>query len=191
MTIQKELKQVVDILQGYSFRASIKEAIGADIAVIQSKDITDNIFIEFKNVAKIKKREFNQKFFLRQGDVLLSARGKFKAGLIKNISINSVASSSVYILKVNNNIIHPEYLAIILNSTEWQKKLDGISSGAIIKSILKRELEELKIAVPNLNKQKKIVEIFNNYKRQQKLLNQKIFLTNKITNSLINKMLNI
>lgn len=190
MKKQKKLKQVVDILLGYSFRMSLKDIPSGDIAVIQSRDITDNIIVEINNAVKVEKKDFSEKFYLHKNDILLSARGNFKIGIFKEDSAKAIASSSVYVLRLKDDAVYSEYLTIFLNSIEGQRRLNSISSGATIKTILRRELDEIEIVVPSLEKQKKIIEIFENTKKQEKLLNDKIFFTNKIAEGAITKLLN-
>ena len=182
--------QLAEIITGYPFRTSLGELAGDDIMVVQAKDILVGSDINLNNAFKIAHQNFNSKSLLKKGDVVLSVRGKFRASVIKEDINNIIASSSVYVLRITYSGIIPEYLSIYLNSRNGQKQINERISGAVIKTILKSDLANLQIAVPSLEIQNQIIKIYNNNQCQQKLLTQKQFLTNKITEGAINKLLN-
>lgn len=67
----------------------------------------------------------------------------------------------------------PEYLVIYLNSNEGQKKIKERMTGSVIKTILRRDLENIKISIPNKEIQTVIINLFHNNQTQQKLLDRK------------------
>jgi restriction endonuclease S subunit len=102
---------------------------------------------------------------------------------------NIIASSSVYILRLKDKNIMPEYLTIYLNSSDGQKQLTESSTGATIKSIKKNDLENIEIIMPNLEKQKKIIEVYHTNNKLQEALIKKINLIKNINEVVINKLL--
>ncbi len=80
-------------------------------------------------------------------------------------------------------------MAIYLNSIKGQRQLSEQMTGAAIKTILRKDLENLNFEVPALEKQQQIIDIYQNNQKQQQLLKQKIFLTNKISKGAINKLI--
>ncbi|MFH1192579.1 MAG: hypothetical protein V1655_03855 [bacterium] len=59
-----------------------------------------------------------------------------------------------------------------------------------IKTILKKDLEDIIIKIPEFEIQDKIIALYKNSKRQQELLAKKIDLVKNISNSAINNLIN-
>lgn len=116
----------------------------------------------------------SKKHLLKDGDVLFAAKGtKNFAVVFENYNEPSVASTSFFVLRITNEIILPQYLVWMLNNTTTQTLLKGQAIGTAIPSISKRILENLEINVPNIEKQKLILQI-------KKLLNKEKSLKMKI-----------
>ena len=163
--------------------------LDGDVKVIQAKDITYDGEVDLSDLISVSDIGFKSKFFAKKGDNILAARGNPRAGVIKNDTEKTIISTSVYILRLKEKNVNPEYLAVYINSWQGQKLLDERMTGAAIKTILRRDLENIEVPVPSLEKQQEIIDIYRNNQTQQKLLKQKAFLTNKISEGLINKLL--
>lgn len=190
MTSSKLLKNIAEVLPGHSFRSSLKGLLGDKIRVIQAKDINYSSKVDLSDAIIVGDTGFKAKFFTQKDDVILAARGTPRAGVIKFETENTIISTSVYIIRPTDKNINPEYLAIYLNSLKGQKLLGERMTGAAIKTILRRDLENIEVVVPSLEKQKEIIDIYRNNQAQQKLFKQKEFLINKISEGVINKILN-
>lgn len=184
----KFLKDIADIITGYTFRTALKSHAGGLMAVIQAKDISGRYVVK-DNLAKIDLQKYQTKAVIEENDIVISSRGSFKAGIIKGNIANIIASSSVYVLRIKDKNILPEYLAIYLNSVNGQKKIREKMTGSIIKTILRRDLENLKIPIPIKDIQNKIIDLYRNNQAQQKLLTRKKMLINKILESSISNLL--
>jgi len=132
----------------------------------------------------------SSKFLLKPNDVILSGKGHRIFAWAYHSSFGAAIPSSLfYTLKLDSNLILGEYLAYYLNSEKIQSKLKNIGAGATITSIPKRELEQIKIFIPSLKEQAKIVEL-------ARLLDKNIDLSKNIIEKkkilkrgLINKMI--
>ena len=185
----KNLKDIVTVIAGYTFRMALEPQINGLMAVIQSKDVLDNLYINKENLTKIDLHKYQSKALVEENDVIISSRGSFKTNVIKGNTNNIIASSSVYILRLKDKNIIPEYLAVYLNSVEGQKKIRNKITGSVIKTILRKDLENLKIPLPDKNIQKKIINLYKNNQTQQKLLTRKKILINEIVESSISNFL--
>ncbi|MEA3450118.1 MAG: restriction endonuclease subunit S [Patescibacteria group bacterium] len=184
------INQIAEISTGFPFRSSINNVLGDEVKVIQAKDIKTGILVDLDNLISVEDQNFQQRFYVKKDDVLLSARGIFHASVVCGEVENVIASFSVYILRVASKKVKPEYLAIFFNSMYGQKVLSERSIGAAIRTILRRHLEDMIITVPSLEKQQQIIDIYKNNQKQQIFLKQKAFLTDKISQGAINKILN-
>jgi len=116
----------------------------------------------------------SKKHFLKDRDVLFAAKGtKNFATVFENHNEPSVASTSFFVLRPTDKKVLPQYLAWFLNSNATQTLLKGQAIGTSIPSISKQVLENLEIAVPNIETQKAILQI-TQLRNKEKALKQEI-----------------
>ena len=60
------------------------------------------------------------------------------------------------------------------------------ATGVVISTILKKDLENIVITIPTIETQKKIIDLYQNNKKIEKLLEKKKTLINKISQDIIN-----
>ena len=82
----------------------------------------------------------------------------------------------------------PEYVSHYLNSDKGQSDLSEIVSGSYIGAILRKDLEDIEIPVPSMQKQKIIVNLYHNIQEQQKIVDREIEIKSNIINSLFRKV---
>lgn len=185
----KKLKNITEIILGYTFRESIVQNKYGNYSVILAKDINSGAPLEPSNLSKISLNTANPTALIKPNDILLSSRGVFKAAVFSDNTTNIIAASSVFILRPTTKDILPQYLAILLNSTIGQTKIQKIITGSSIKTILKSDLENIDIELPPLENQKTIIEIIKNLNHQEKILEEKISLNKKLTKSILQTLL--
>ncbi len=129
-----------------------------------------------------------EKHLLKKGDVLFAAKGsKNFAALYDNEKVPAVASTSFFVIRINDNNVLPGYLTWFLNHQRIRNLLKGQARGSSIASISKSVLSELEIPVPNIQKQELILKIFNIRNKEKNLKQQIENLREKeIQNLLIN-----
>lgn len=186
----KQLNEIAEIILGYTFRNSLKLQEDGNAFVVQARNVSEDIIIKNDDLLKINLENNRAKSFAQNNDVVLASRGIFKTSVVKSNSNNLIASASVYLLRLKTTKVIPEYLSIYLNSDFVQKKINEKITGAVIKSLLKKDVAEIEVIVPGLEDQKKIINIYFNNLEQKKLLNKKIELTNQINKGAINKLIN-
>ena len=181
-----------------------------EIAKIQfglhSSDIeTEGTFkyIQVKNFSEL--NEFNldecncinlkfneQSHLLEDGNVLFVGKGLRNFAWTYRRELGSaVASSIFFVLKVNSNIVLPDYLTTVLNSTKYQNLFQQLGAGSSIPSIRKSEFEAITIDIPTFEVQKKIVAIKKNHSEDLALSKQIISEKEKLFNGIINKLINV
>lgn len=190
MNTKETIKNIAEVITGYTFRSALPVRPDGLIQVIQAKDIGDGIRVEEKNLARIKHRKFKTGAFVRKDDIIVSARGNFRAGVFDGDVKNVMASSSVYILRITDKNVLPEFLAIFLNSVAGQKQIKQSLTGGAIKTILRKDLGNLEIAIPKIAEQKSVIDIYRNSEKQQEMLRRKQAIIGKMADSAINKLIN-
>jgi restriction endonuclease S subunit len=187
---KKNIKSIAKAFAGYTFRTTLKTEEGGRNLVIQAKDMSNNLIIDSSRLASINYQSFKTNALLKENDVIISVRGKFRAGVYKGLQDNIIASSSVYILRLIDKKIYPEYLAIYLNSVVGQKEISRSLTGGAIKTILRKDLENINVVIPDEKKQQIIINLYKNNIAFQDKLNSKKLLVNNIMETAVSKILN-
>lgn len=188
---RKTLQEISEIIAGYTFRGALKSDSKGETCVLLAKNINTDGTINYPELTRINLTLHRTNAFIAKADVLLSSRGIFRAGVFGEDTKNTVAASSLFILRIKDDRVLPEYLSIYLNSEAGQSSIQKILTGSTIKTVLRGALEKLSMPIPSLEIQKMIVEISDNWHRRQKLLKRKMYLGKNIAEGAINKLLTI
>jgi restriction endonuclease S subunit len=188
--MKQRIKNISDVFTGYTFRTALKDDKNGTMAVIQARDVfSDNLYIDYPSLTKIDFQTTRSNSLVKKNDVLISARGNFKASVFTEDNKNIIASSSSYIIRLKDKKILAEYLAIYLNSIIGQKEISKNLSGGTIKTILRKNLEEIEIKIFDLKKQKQIINLYQANKKIQNLLSRKKEILDSISEAGIYKIL--
>jgi len=163
----EKLKNIASIRTGVLGKATSE----GNIKYIQVRDFDSvgkkntEIFEEINGIS-IKDRHF-----LKKGDVLFSAKGTKNFASEVDISmLPAVASTSMFIISVNDNIVLPEYLTWYLNQPKVISYLKRKAKGTSMPSISKKDLGELEIAIPRIKVQDTILKIEALRKKKRKIV---------------------
>lgn len=134
--------------------------------------------------------EKNARYLLSESDVIVAGKGlRLFAWSYQSEFGACIPSSLFYVIKVDVQQILPTYLVQMLNSQKLQFRLKLIASGSTLLSIPKRELMELELEIPSLEKQQEIVDAIHIFEKDialtTSLLDQKITLKKGIINQLL------
>ena len=138
MRYKKNIKSIAKIQAGYTFRTALKTVEKGDNFVVQARDISGGLYIDDNELDKIDHQIIKSNSLVKKNDVIISVRGKFRSGVYIGDLNNIIASSSVYILRLFDKNIYPEYLSIFLNSNNGQKEISKSLTGGAIKTILRK-----------------------------------------------------
>lgn len=190
MITSKKLKDLAEIYSGYAFREAIETSSLGKTFVIQAKDVNPNLYIlNPKGLIKTSADIPRSNSYLLKNDVLLTSRGSenanFKSTVFKASNSNVIASATLNIIRLKNTSVLPEYISIFLNSSEGQDSIRGVLSGSYIRVITLKNLGELLIPIPLLDKQRTIISIYENIRRQDEIAERK----SQIRKNIINKVI--
>ena len=156
-----------------------------DVIYLQAKDFDEFGDIKWDLKPELNPKEVQERQYLQDWDILYSAKWTRNfATVYKKEYWKCVASSTFFIIRLHNENIIPEYLAILLTeASKWKYFQDNISWW-YIQSISKPVLQNYEIETPPLNKQKDIIKYYEIYKKQiklyDKLKEKKEMFTNQI-----------
>ena len=126
-----------------------------------------------------------KRFTTLPNDLIISCSGTIgKVSIIKENDPKGIISQALLTLRVNNELIHPEFLKYFFTSYEGYNSLVSRSTGSVQVNISKRAvIEEIPIKLPPLDIQEKIVYYL-------KLIDKKIEINEEINKNL-QKQINI
>ncbi|MCK6609927.1 MAG: restriction endonuclease subunit S [Bacteroidia bacterium] len=151
-----------------------KPVANGDLVYLQSKHFDEYGQLHAVLHPDLHAKGISEKHLLKDGDVLFAAKGtKNFAAVFENHNEPSVASTSFFVIRPNDNNMLPQFLAWFLNNHTTQTLLKGQAIGTSIPSISKQVLENLEIPVPGIATQRAIVQI-SKLRNKENALKQKI-----------------
>ncbi len=129
--------------------------------------IKKTIFVE-------ESKHYFTKYYTKENDILVRLREPIEIAYIDKKFINLVIPFTVACIRIKENyknIVHPKFLAYYLKNPFIKKILASKKIGSFVKMIKKKDLEEIKIRLPDFNKQKKIVELLELIDEKIKFIN--------------------
>ncbi|HHF3826156.1 TPA: restriction endonuclease subunit S [Haemophilus influenzae] len=176
----KNLKDVlINLRTGLNPRNNFKlNTDGADNYYITVRELDSvNIKITDKTdkISNQAREIIDKRSKLNIGDILFSGTGTIgKTAFISELPRNWNIKEGVYALTVNQEIIKPMYLLRLLQSEITKKQINNFVMGSTVKSISMADLKKVKILIPSLDEQQRIVSILDKFEA----------LTNPITEGL-------
>lgn len=161
----KTINDIVDITSGFAFKSKdFKDNSDAGYPIIRIQNLNETTK-EFKYWDL----DFNEKYLVYENDILISLSGNVKLDVWKG----PIGLLNQRIIKLSpKEGILKDWLFYLLKSII--KEIESLSKKSIISNISVKDFKKIKINVPNIKKQKRIVEMLNkiseiNTKRQQQL----------------------
>ena len=115
---------------------------------------------------------------LQKDDILLTTVGTIgESAIIKEENIDFELQRSVAIIRANSEILLPDFLYYVTKSRIFKSQADGLVRGSVQKCLFIGAIGEIKIPVPSLKEQEKIVDILSS-------LDDKIELNNEMNKTL-------
>ena len=129
---------------------------------------------EFRYYIDEEKYSQMKRFTVKPKDLIISCSGTIgKVDLISEKDPIGIISQALLILRANTDIVLPEYLFYFFKSDYGYNSIISRSKGSVQVNIAKREvIENIKINIPSLKEQEKIVKILSNIDEKIKLNNQ-------------------
>lgn len=158
----KTMKQICStIVDGTHFTPKYKSK---GIPFIRITDIK-NGFIDFDNCKHISKEEHDKlikRCNPKRDDILYSKNGTVGIALTIDTDNEFSIFVSLALLKPIKNIVLPKYLEYFLNSDYGKKQALKHSKQVTVKNLHLEEIEKIKVPVPSIEKQQKIVSKITN-----------------------------
>lgn len=174
--MQVALASVCEVSSGYTARSRLDEVAGG-LPVIQMRDITDSPEVDASGLMRAAVSGVVDRYMVGHGDVVFKSKGErsVAAYLGGDFVVPAVAVLPVMILRVKAKVL-PEFLVWSINQPEAQRHFDGDARSGTIRAVPKVSIESLPISLPDLETQKRIVEVDRLTRREAELSAQLISL---------------
>jgi restriction endonuclease S subunit len=165
------------------------ESLGS-VAYLQVRQFSEDGRLTAETDEFINLDKKTESHLLNEGDVLFVGKGnRLFAWCYHETDIPAVASSIFFVLRPDVSVIHPDYLAAILNAPPNKAVFQQIGGGTNIFSIRKSELGAFEIPLPPMQQQKRIAALAALHQQEielsQKLIAEKQNLYTAIISKLI------
>jgi len=186
------LSDFVEITVGYPFRGKIPEQHGTGIYAVQMKDVISANQIGWASCVETELQGKKKPAWLKVGDVLVVSRGsKNYAALVGSDAerIKAVASPHFFVLSNFSEKVSPQYIQWFINQSPSQNYFQREAEGTLTKSIRRSVLENLPIAVPSIEKQEQIVQLYMTMWQEQIFLKQLTLNSEKLMSTIAKDLL--
>lgn len=170
--MQQKIKDIADIQLGYQFRKKIEPERDGTHQVIQIRDFDENQNLNQEGLCRITIDQLSEKYLVHKNDILFLARGHRNYATPVMASMErTIAVSHFFILKVKSEKVIPEYLAWFINQAPAQEYLHNLARrGSHMPIIPKSVFGNLKVHIPDIETQKKIVKLNTLIDKERTLL---------------------
>lgn len=164
--------EIADIRAGYPFRVGIDPVAHGATRVVQMRDIELNGHINWVETTRTELSRRKAPDWLTVGDLLLVVRGtRYYAACLETVPAPAVCGPHLFHLRAKPSAaVVPEFLAWQINQAPLQRELRKAAEGSSQLSIRRPVLESLRICLPSLPAQERIVRLARLASRERDLL---------------------
>lgn len=171
--MKTKLKKIASIQMGYSFRSRIEAKDSGEVAVIQMKDLTDDNSVDCSGLIRVDMELPKAHHIVRVGDLIFRSRGLTATSAILTDDPGvAVVSAPLLRIRVDEQLVLPEYLNWFISQTTAQSYLASRAMGTAQKMITKETLEGIEVFLPSLKRQREITELAALADKEQRLLSR-------------------
>lgn len=160
---------------------------GYEYRQLNLKAVSDNA-IDLEDTIKFYATEkLSENYLTQAGDVIVKTSDPYTAVYIKEEYSGLVIPSHFVIVRVNENIALPKYIACYLNKDRI-KKVFHMSCTGTLKQIKPSTIAETEIKLPTLERQKQVVDLYDISQSEIELLEKLLEQKKTYYKALINKI---
>ena len=170
-----KLKEIADISTGFSFRKKIKHDPEGDTKIIQMSDVDKYQGILIEKLQALKDFDpRSNRYFLDGGDVIMVSKGYNINAFVVPPGLGRVVTvNSFLVMKPKGSLVHPDYLAWLLNSKRTQHFFKEMAAGTNVPNLSIKALESLEVNLPPISQQIQIADL-DYLKRREVYLHHEI-----------------
>ena len=151
----KKLGEIVELIDERNTDGKVQNLIGVSIDKCFIKSVANTIGTDLTKYQVIRKNDFACSL------MQVSRDGKIPIACLKDYD-EAIMSPAYYIFRIKNtNEVLPDYLAMWFMRTEFDREASYIAVGGVRGSMPWEDFCDMKLPVPDLNEQEKIVNTYN------------------------------
>ena len=138
------------------------------------------------------KEEISDRYLTHKNDILVRMFTPLKCCLINSEEENLVVPSQFCILKLKEsfrNIILPEYLYLVMCNKDFSKQVQKLEEGFQLRSIKTSSIAKIKINIPDIATQEKLINVSNLIIRKEKLMSELIIQEKLYNEAILEKLI--
>lgn len=164
-----ELREMASILSG----VSVRESQGGAARFMRLADLSDIKAGRFPILASGDVPAVARALTIEEGDLLVGARGMTTGVCVATgAALGAFISLDLYLVRPNQALVDPQYLAAFLDLPTTQAALSGGKQGTGLARLAKEALEKTEIPLPPLKQQQLIAGLAQSFEREARLLKQ-------------------
>lgn len=181
------LRELCHIHSGYTARSRLTPLPEGGVPAIQLRDLPSEGEVFWEGFLRYDLTDLSDRYFVRGGEVIFRSRGEpntataVPAGLVEPAAV----IVPLIIMRPDKEQVLPEYLAWAINQPETQRRLDSEAQGTSLRMIPMAVIERLDIDVPDLQTQRKIVNLDALAKHEGRLLRDLAARREKLTSLIL------
>lgn len=167
-----KMNEIAEIRSGYLFRCRLENDPEGNIKVIQLKDVgRDRLSIE--DCITIKKEFVGDVPFIEQGDILFKAKSSRHESAVFDLKLeDAIPTNNLFVIRPKKDVVNSKFISSYINSKHAQQYFEKVAGGSRIPVVNMKSLGELKIPIPPIEVQKKVVELIELYQEEEELVDR-------------------
>ena len=137
----------------------------------------------------ISKEKIESKYLTRKGDIIIRLTTPYTAISINNMQKGLIIPSNFAIIRLTEQKVIPEFVALFLNSESIEKKFFKLSISATMPLIKTTHLKDMDVPEKPLTMQKNIIEFNQLYVKEKILLSKLMNEKERLVKASINKII--
>ena len=167
--VEHTLGDLIEIQNGYAFKSN--DYTDAGYFVIRISNVQDGeITLANPRFIKLADKKL-ERFILNDGDILISLTGNIgRVGIIQEDQLPAVLNQRVARITIKDQDADRSFLFRFLLSRTFRESLQEAGHGAAQQNVSTKEIEAVRLSLPNKKEQRRIVEDFDNFAEETQRL---------------------
>lgn len=165
------LSSLATIRSGHPFREKVEHDGAGDVRVLQIRELRLSPALKAADLPLVK-RPKGRTNLLEPDDIVIPARGEHHQAVSFTLPEPTLASSQLLTLRVTSNTVLPSYLCWALNQPGPQHTLHNESRGSNMPLLTRKSLGAVRVTVPPLATQQKIIDLHQLWEQEKQLTQQ-------------------
>jgi type I restriction enzyme M protein len=153
-----------EICTSFEYGYTSKSTRNGDVRYIRITDIQKNGSLGEDKVF-IKENKKNQKFILNKDDLIVARIGSVGKSYLYDSEEKAIFASYLIRLHIKKNILLPKYLKYYFDSDNYWDQVKELTTGSVQPQFNAPSLRKIKVPLPEIKEQKKIIDELDRYQK--------------------------